>query len=273
LTPAQLKKLREMIAKKGGGKSGPGASDARAVAELFKRAEAAFKDEKFAAAYEYYVGVAASKDVQGVSSYATRARAKLLELERAASAKLDEARLARIQGRGPESLATVREILEKYPYTRAAEEARGLLAELSNDPRVAAAVALLKAEELDAAGKYAAAVKAYSALRTRYPDSVESLKAKLRIKAIRENPETAKAVEEAEKKAADTACPKMLLMARNYSMNGMYPQARGLYKKLISKYPESDYASQARKALEEIAGKEKQQKKAKATTQTGEEKG
>jgi len=257
LTPAQIKKLKERIAKMRGSGGAKGAGSAANVSALYKEAEAAYKAEKFASAYEYYVDIAACKEVKGASGYAAKARARLLELEKAADDKLEEAKLARIQGKGAESLEIVKVLLEKYPYTEAAAGANDLLVMLSSNPRVAAAVALVKAEELDKAARYPEAAKAYSEIMVKYPGSVQALKSKLRLKAMKADEEIAKAIKDSAKSAADVECPRMLIMARNYAMNRMYPQARGLYRKLIKKYPKSDYAAQAGEALKEIEEEEK----------------
>ncbi len=268
LSEARIKKLQERIAKQRGAKGGKseGATGVASVADLYKEGEAAFKAENFAAAYEHFVDVAACREVKGASGYATKAQARLLEMERAAADKLEEAKLARIQGKGTESLEIVKLLLEKYPYTRAAGSANDLLITLSGNPRVAAAVALVKAEEADKATKYAEAAKAYAAIMSKYPGSVQALKSKLRLKAMNADEEIAVAIKDAAKSVADIECPKLMIMARNYTMNKMYAQARALYERLIKKYPASEYATQAREALKDI--KEKQQDQEAKTTPT-----
>jgi tetratricopeptide (TPR) repeat protein len=273
LTDDQVKKIRSQIKKKRanrnkkttGGKVNPGKASLTAVATLYKEGEAAFQAENYAGAYEYFIDVAACRRVQGAAGYASKASARLLEMEKAAAAKLDEAKLARLQGKGAEALDIVKILLEKYPYCKAAEGANNLLVALSNDPRVAAAVALVKAEELDKAGKYAEAAKAYAKLMTKYPGTVQALKCKLRLKAMKQDEEISKLIDEAKKSAADTECPRILIMARNYSTNKLYPQARALYEKIVKKYPDSEYAKQAREALKEIKGKEAEADAAKSS--------
>ncbi len=267
LTPDQIKKLKERIAKMRGSRGQKGSSSSSNAAALYKEAEAAYKAENFASAYEYYVDVAACKDVKGASGYAAKSRARLLEIEKAAADKLEEAKLARIQGKGAESLEIVKLLLEKYPYTKAAESANDLLVTLSSNPRVAAAVALVKAEELDKAAKYPEAAKAYAEIMSKFPDSVQALKSKLRLKAMKADEEIAKAIKDSASSAADIECPKLLVMGRNYAMNKMYAQAKGLYRKLIEKYPKSEYAAQAREALKDV---EEEEKKAAPSKMKGE---
>jgi hypothetical protein len=265
LTDAQLKKLQDRIAKRRSSRSGKskGTTGVASVAGLYKEGEAAFKAENFAGAYEHFVDVAACRDVKGASGYAAKARARLLTMEKAAADKLEEAKLARLQGKGAESLEIVKVLLEKYPYTRAAAGANDLLITLSANPRVAAAVALVKAEESDKAARYAEAAKAYAGIMSKYPGTVQALKSKLRLKAMKADEEIAKAIKDAAKSVADIECPKLLIMARNYTMNKMYPQARALYEKLLKKYPASEYAAQAKGALKEISEQEKQKEKEK----------
>jgi tetratricopeptide (TPR) repeat protein len=258
LSPAQLKKLREQITKRRGRKGGlsPKNASLASITTLYKEGEAAMKAENFASAYECFVDVAACKDVKGAASFAQKARSNLLKMEKDAAQKLEEAKLAKLQGKGAEALEAVKLLLEKYPYTKAAEGANDLLITLSNNPRVAAAVALVKAEELDKATEYAKAAKAYVAIMKKYPKSVQALKAKLRLKQMKEDEEISKVIAEAEKSAADTQCPKLMIMARNYAMNKMYPQARGLYQKVVKQYPDTEHAKEAKEALKEIKEKE-----------------
>lgn len=256
LSEEQIKKLKERMAKrqaarggKAGGKLTPGKASLSLVAAAYKEGEAAFKAENFAGAFEHFIDVAACKDIKGAAGYAEKSRARLLEMEKMAAAKLAEARLAKLKVKGPEALEIVKLLLEKFPYCRAAGEAADLLMTLRSDPRVAAAVELLEAEELDKAGKYPEAAAAYAAVMKKYPDSVQALKAKLRLKAMKADEEIAKAIEEGATAAAAEECPKIMVMARNYAMNELPAQARALYQKIIRKYPDSDYAKEAREKL------------------------
>jgi tetratricopeptide (TPR) repeat protein len=261
LTPEQIEKIKERLnqslARRGGaGGKLSGKSSASEVANVFKAGEAAYKDEKFPAAYEYFADVAACKDIQGAANYAAKARDYLLKMEQAAAEKLDEAKLARLQDKGPEALDTVKVLLESYPYCRAAEEANGLLITLSMDPRVAAEVAFLQAKALDDAAKYLEAAEAYVKVTKRYPDSVPALKAQVRLKAMKSDEAIAEVIKEAERAVVEKECPKTMIMARNYAMNGLYPQARELYQKVIGQYPDTDYAKEAAEALEELKKQE-----------------
>ncbi|MHC4917733.1 MAG: tetratricopeptide repeat protein [Planctomycetota bacterium] len=266
LTEDQIKKINERINKRRAntsskktpkGKLDPKKASTREVANIYKEAEAAYKAEQFPAAFEYFADVAACKEIPGAANYASKSRDYLLKMEKAASAKLEEAKMARLQGKGAEALEIIKLLLEKYPYCRAAEQANDLLITLSADPRVAAEVALLKAQELDKAAKYPEAAKAYAEVMKKFPDSVQALKAKLRLKNMKGDEEIGKLLEEAEKSAADNECPKMLIMGRNYVRNKMYAQARIIYEKLIRNYPDTEYAAQAKKALEEVKAAEK----------------
>ena len=263
LDEQQIRELRERLSRGRQGRPGTGTGAAGAqldparasldaIKAILDRGEESFKAESYPAAFECFADVAACRGVPGAAVHVDKARARLLEMERIAEDKLEEARLARRQGKGAEALAVLEVLLKKYPYTKSAEGARDLLGILSSDPKVAAEVALLQAEELDKAAKYPEAAAAYAAIMRLYPDSVQALKAKLRLKAMNEDEAIAKAIADAQKNAADTECPRLLIMARNFATNKLYDQARGLYEKLIQKYPESDYAKEARKALEEL---------------------
>jgi tetratricopeptide (TPR) repeat protein len=231
---------------------GRGNSSAREIGELFKQAEAAMKAEQFGVAYEYYATVATCRAVPGAEAMADRARARLLEIDKLAYARLEEARLARLQGKPVEALDILKELLGKYPYCRGADEARGLLESMSTEPRVAAEVAILKAFELDGAGKYAEAAAAYAAIVKGYPESVPALKAELRLRAMRENPEIAAVIAEGVASSGGAEAVKLLRQANNFHMNGLNDRARPLYEELCRKYPDSEEAGEAKGKLAEM---------------------
>lgn len=222
------------------------------VAEACKAGEAAFKAENYPAAYEYLVDVAACGRIVGAENLVEQARDLLQQMEKTAADKLEEARLKKLQDDAAGAMEVLRVLIDKFPFTKAAGDARGILDSLANDPRVAAGVELLQAEDLDNGGKYPEAVAKYRELMKKYPDSVQALKAKLRLEVMEKDEAVVAALKEAAAKAAEADCTKWLKSARNYLANGMNDQARLLFRKVVDTYPDSDYAAEARKALAEL---------------------
>jgi hypothetical protein len=262
LTDEQLQQLRDRMeqrrkdragqAGKQGAALDPQKASAAAIGEAFKAGEAAFKAENYPVAFEFFVDVAACAQVQGAANFVDQARGRLLEMERMAADKLDEAKLKKLQADGPGALGIVRLLLEKFYFTRSADEGRNLMMGLAADPRVAAAVAMLAAEDLDSAGKYYDAAARYQALMKKYPDSVQALKAKLRLEAMSKDEAIAAALKEGAGKAAEVECPKLLAAARNFLANGLPDRARPLFQKVVEGYPETEYAKEAKQALDEL---------------------
>lgn len=166
-----------------------------------------------------------------------------------ASDKLYEARLLRLQGREPEVLEVLKSIVERFPRTRAADEAAELMA---GDPRLAAVAGMLAAEELDRGGLYAEAAAGYAAIIKRYPESVQALKARLRLRAMEKDETVAAATREDARRAAEAACPGWLAMARSYRDNGLTKKARELFQKIVTDCPDSECAKEARQALSKL---------------------
>jgi tetratricopeptide (TPR) repeat protein len=274
LTDDQIQQLRARFAQRQknrtdnpDGPANPGAAldpkkaSLNLVAEAFKSGEAAFKAENYPGAFEYLVDVAACAQVQGAANFADQARARILEMEKMAADKLEEAKLKKLQGDGLGALEIVRVLIDKFYFTKVADEARNLLVALATDPRIAAAAEMIAAEEMDGAGKYGEAAAKYLAIMKKFPDSVQALKAKLRLEAMKKDETIAAALKEGAGKAADATCPGWLAMARNYVANGRPDQAKPLYQKVLEGYPDSEYAKEAKQALEEISGAKKDEPK------------
>jgi len=264
LTDEQIQQLKERFEqrqKERAGKAGtqPGAAaldpkkaNLALVAEAFKSGEAAFKAENYPGAFEYLVDVAACAHIQGAANFADQSRARILEMEKMAADKLEEAKLKKLQGDGPGALEILKVLREKFYFTKVADDATNMLTGLATDPRVGAAVDMIAAEDADTAGRYAEAAEKYEAIMKKYPDSVQALKAKLRLEAMRKDEAIAAALKEGAGKTAEAKCPGWLATGRNFVANGKPDQARPYFQKVIDNYPDSSYAKEAKQALDEL---------------------
>jgi tetratricopeptide (TPR) repeat protein len=225
------------------------------INELYKLAEAAYKEENFPTAYEYFFHVSACKEIKGASSLAAKSHERLLVMENVARDQFDKALKANLLGNFSQALEIIKELLKSYPYTKAAEEASSLLLALQKNPRVAAKAALVIAQDKDASEDYPKALCLYKELMTKYPDSVEALKCKIRIKAMLEDEAIVAALKTQAQTEGEEARPKMLRKANNFLSNGMNSQAQAIFNKIIKKYPDSEEAKEAREKLAEIKKK------------------
>jgi hypothetical protein len=224
------------------------------MADEIRSGEAAMKSGDYSAAQERLSSALAMPLVDGAAELAGRARSLLSEMEQIAADKLDAAKLRKLQGDESGALEIIRQVTGQLPFTKAAGEARSLLA----DPRTAANADLLAAEALDRAGRYAEAMAGYRGIVKSFPESVPALKAKLRLAAMEKDPAIAAELKAESSKAAEAACPGWLAMARNYLDNERPDLARDQLQKILARFPESEYAKQAAVVLKEIesAGRE-----------------
>ena len=215
--------------------------------------EAAMKAGDYLRARERLEGVTALPQVEGSAQWADRAREILGKIEGLAAEELDQVKLLKLQGREPEALEVLKSILGKFSRTKAAEEAHLILA---NDPRIAATAELLAVEGLDRGGLYAEAAARYAELIKRFPESVQALKARLRLEAMQKDPVITTTIKEQSRRSAEAACPGWLALARSYLDNNLPDQARALLQKVVTNCPDSEYAAEARQALTKIGGEQ-----------------
>ena len=127
------------------------------------------------------------------------------------------------------------------------------------------------AEALFKQGKLAEAKDAYQRLVAQYPNTPSGRTAAQRLAEFRADPKIQKAIADAEaerrKAAAEAeakrrkananfeakeACEAHLRLARNYLANNAYAQARAELEELIRQHPDSSYADEARRLLQEV---------------------
>ena len=117
---------------------------------------------------------------------------------------------------------------------------------------------LAAADKLQAAGKYAQALKKYDGIRLKYMGRPTAKVADKRARLIRENPKLKKELEKAERrpKKLDPEAAKTVQrwqrLAGSFARQGNPKMARTYYQKIIDTYPDSKEAESAKKALKRL---------------------
>jgi len=250
LTDEQIQQLKERFeqrqkerggktATRAGGGTRPKKAKSGAGRRAFKAGEAAFKAENYPGAFENnLVDVAAARISRG-PPLRDQSRARILEMGEDGRRQARGGQAQEAPGRRAGALEVLKVLREKFYFTKVADEANNLLTTLATDPRVAAAVDMISAEDADTAGRYAEAAEKYEAIMKKYPDSVQALKAKLRLEAMKKDEAIAAAIKEGVGKTADAKCPGWLATGRNFVANGKPDQARPHFQKVIDNFPDS----------------------------------
>jgi len=231
-----------------------------AVKELYEKAQKAYKEQRYSAAYLYYSSVAAS-DLNEAAQMASEARAKVLEIEAMALGKVEEAVVLRMKKRPTEAADALVSVVEGFPYTEAAKRARRDLRALKSMPRVTAALRFAEGKAEEDAENYGGAVTIYEEVIRRWPEELAALRAREAMRKIKEDPEKARWVEEARQLEADRKCPTLLNHARNYILNSnnaktpeersaLLSQAREKLNEVVREFPGTSYAEEAQRLLD-----------------------
>ena len=142
-----------------------------------------------------------------------------------------------------------------------AKKAQARLKELTGDEKVKAEIergrregqaadALAEVEKAGQTKSTAETLAALDDLATRFPDTKAGKAAADKAKAMRADPELMKKVMLA---SADKDCKGWLSMARNFMKAGLKDKAKSYLDQVIQKYPDTDYAKEAKEMLAALA--------------------
>lgn len=252
--------------------------------EIYEEASRKEKEGDFAGAVEGYLRVAKEFEGLEVAERASSALsalkerpevAKVLEeMEAEQKAKTDAGPLLEPENNAEDCLRMAREalgagefvggakellsVVEKFPGTAAAFEARQMLLDMRKSAEIMKVLEeelgedVEKLFEFDEEVFYANAVRYYRA----YRDFVKKWKgtkvAEDFAKRLATMEKDAKLVGRVAKEDAKRECEGWLSMARSYMKNGYEEEARGYLEKILQKYPETEYAEEARRMLAEM---------------------
>lgn len=239
------------------------------IKEAFEKGKKAYQEQRYSAAYLHFLDVA-SCSLKEAAKMAAEAKEKVLEIEAMALAKLEQAQVLILRGKHVEAVEILISIIESFPYCEAAAQAKSRLATLRNMPSVASAIRYNEGKSQEDAENYAAALKIYDEVAQRWPGEIAGLRAKMAAEAIRKDPEKMKQVEEAMRSDAERVAPTLITMARNFIMNmenlrlsgaadpkaleELRSQAAGKLKIVVTDYPGTTYAEEAKELLAALEG-------------------
>jgi len=110
---------------------------------------------------------------------------------------------------------------------------------------------LLEGRDLIEKRQLGAAFKVFQRLAKLYPNSDYATFARKRIKELKADPDLAQAIAD---EAAGPQCSRWLTRARTFLRNNMRDKAIADLKKIISKFPKSSFAEEARRELKKLGG-------------------
>ncbi|MGD0090015.1 MAG: hypothetical protein ABSE73_08850 [Planctomycetota bacterium] len=223
------------------------------IKETFAKAEESWKNQKYAEAGQGYTSVAMAT-VAGAEEMVETSRGRLQEMEDLAKTHLkgaDDNDLKRDYAKEVEELALV---VREFGLTQSLETARRRMINLKSRPEVAGIVALEGAAALETDGKLEEAIKVYKDIATnaRYENSAAALSARRKLEELDKNPDTHAKIKAAADAKADKEGPMWLRRAQNFVLNGKPKEAIAQLQQIIEKFPDSKYAEEAKKQIEEL---------------------
>ena len=223
------------------------------IKEMDVKAEAAWKEKHYGEASAYYTSISLA-NVPGAEPLSEKARGRLVELEDVAKATLkaaDDADLNRDYNKEVELLST---ISKDFRQTKTRETALRRLLALKSKPEVAGFVELAQAEALEADGKTMEAVNLYTSIAAnpRYEHSIPAIKSARRLEEMNKSDATRAKIKAEVDARAEKEAPILLASARNFVSNNMPKQAIEKLQQVVEKFPETTYAEQARKQIEDL---------------------
>jgi len=140
----------------------------------------------------------------------------------------------------------LRQMVEEYGGTQAAEGAEARLAQLIETEPFGQMILLEEGNEFFAAQRYRRAYNKYSALVERFPDSEQAAEARKRLEEIREGDLLSKSVYTPE----ELEDARFWLLVGNIRLeNGRRQEAAAAYRTVIEEYPGCPYAQSAQEKL------------------------
>ena len=227
------------------------------IKELYAKAEDAFKNKRMKEAGDLYSSVALA-NVAGSEEMAETSRGRLVEFEDQAKAQLKAADDLDLKREYVKEVEILSAINKEFPRTEAHKTAVRRLITLKSRPEIAGYVELAQAESFESDGKLTDAVEHYGKISTnpRYENSIPALKAKRKLEELNRDDGTREKIKTEFNSKADKDAPVLLASAKNFVSNRMPKQAIEKLQTVVDKYPETKYAEEARKQIDELKQEE-----------------
>jgi len=213
-------------------------------------AKAAEKAGKLGEAYNLYLATAR---MQGGDEAADRAKA----ISDAAEKKLADAQAAIDAKKYPDAIKTLVPLEKLYAGSSFAQRAVDTIQKVRTDPAIKAEIDQARidaiadaiqtqAESAEKSKDYARALSLYQSYVTQYAKATHFAQVKAHYDQLRSNPAIQTA---AKSQAADRECKGWLSTADNYIANHMPEKAKPYLQKILTKYPNTPWATEARQRL------------------------
>jgi len=134
---------------------------------------------------------------------------------------------------------------ERFVELLKSDELRALLRREAAEERLARALKAFEAEQ------YPEAFDQLKELAALYPDTEAGRKAADKVAEMRADKALMRKLLN---QRAARVCEGLLRKAVNYRANGLLDEARRTYRKIIERYPDTDYADEAQRALQDLDG-------------------
>jgi len=236
------------------------AQDKAAAMAVLEKAEAATKQGQYAAAAALLAKLSRASDDPEVKA---RFEAAGKPLADRAAVCLEDGRQKMVAKVYLDASVALSEAQAVAPGSEQATQAEALLKVLMEDPKAKAAIeqgrrerdAANLAAEIEKRGDRdpAALLKGLDDLATRFPDTKAGKAAAEKAGALRADPNVMKKIQN---DAAEKDCKGWMSMARNFIKTGLPDKARPFLDQVIQKYPDTDYAKEAKELLQKMKRKD-----------------
>jgi thiol-disulfide isomerase/thioredoxin len=236
------------------------AQDKAAALAVLEKAEAAIEQQQYVAAAALLAKLARADDDPEVKA---RFEAAGKALADRAAACLADGRKKMVAKEYLDASVALSEAQAVAPGSEQATQAEALLKVLMDDPKTKAAIeqgrrerdAAALAAEIEKRGDRdpAALLKLLDDLAARFPDTQAGKAAAEKARAMRADPEVMKKVQN---DAAEKDCKGWMSMAKNLVKAGLSEKARPYLEQVVQKYPDTDYAKEAKELLQKMDKKD-----------------
>jgi tetratricopeptide (TPR) repeat protein len=223
-----------------------------AIKATFEKGKEAYEQQRYGAAYLHFRTVASCR-LKKAAKIISEAKAKVIEIEGLARAKLEQAEVMLRRGETTEAARMFVEVAESFPYSDQAQKATRRLHALRSTPSVAASLRYLEGKAQEDAESYWAALEIYDEVVGRWPDELAALRARVAARKIRSDPDKMALAREGMGAEAMRVCPTLLSLAESYLLNGDEAHAVEKLRQVVNDYPGTSYADRARAMLEALA--------------------
>jgi outer membrane protein assembly factor BamD (BamD/ComL family) len=223
------------------------------IKELFERAEAAFKAERYREAALGYNSVGLAT-VAGSEDCAAKARSRLIELESKARERLNLARdKDGIKANYAGAAKDLEFLLREFPGTAAGKQAVQEMASLRSRPAVAAYLDLEQGRIMLQQGHVTAALQQFHALvdNPRYRDTVAAFEARRQAQDLSDNAAVRELIGAETALNSERTAQSQLAQARNLMKNNMNVKASAVLKEIVELYPDTTSAAEAKRLLKD----------------------